>query len=230
MSMNTYGAENVYPVPSMNTYGAVNVFPVSAMNTYGAKNVYQVSSMNTYGAKNVFLVSSMNTYGAENVFFVGCFPKTELVRTDSDADIPIGLLKAGDRIISWDAERKKTQCTAVTEIHKYIVHEIICFNNIFRVSSSHPVMVMEHEKNGIYTPKWKVAFDINAGDCIVGADGKFIAVKSKSRHWYNNGIEVLNLSTDNGDPFLAGNCVVRAENAQDNIEWANTPVTQNLAA
>ena len=44
------------------------------------------------------------------------------------------------------------------------------------------------------------------------------------------GIEVLNLSTDNGVPFLVRNCVVRAENAQDSIGWADAPVTQKIAA
>jgi len=35
-------------------------------------------------------------------------------------------------------------------------------------------------------------------------------------------------STENGVPFMVGNCVVRAENATDNIEWADAPITQKL--
>ena len=69
------------------------------------------------------------------------------------------------------------------------------------------------------------------GDYIFSADGKLTVVKAKNRHWYPaTGIEVLNLSTDSGVPFLVGNFVVRAENTKDSIEWANTPLTQKLVA
>ncbi|MDR2727848.1 MAG: hypothetical protein LBB56_01860, partial [Chitinispirillales bacterium] len=78
--------------------------------------------------------------------------------------------------------------------------------------------------------KWKVAFDVNVGCRVVGTDGKFITIMSKTRHWYDDGIEVLNLSTDCGAPFMVGGCVVRAENAIDNIELADTHVTQKLLA
>ena len=78
--------------------------------------------------------------------------------------------------------------------------------------------------------KWKVAIDVRVGDCVVGADGKWFTIKSKSRHWYDSGIKVLSLSTDNGVPFMVGNCVVRAENATDNIEWAAAPTTQKYRA
>ncbi|MDR0313262.1 MAG: hypothetical protein LBI14_06670 [Treponema sp.] len=164
------------------------------------------------------------------VYMSGCFPASELVNIRPDEYVPIGSLKTGDKIGSWDLERKKMQYTSVTGIHKYIVNDIICFNNAMRVSASHPLMVVEQAENGIFMPIWKVAFDVNVGDCMVGVDGKLIAVKIKGKHWYNSGVEVLNLSTDCGAPFLVGNCVVRAENAQDSIEWANTPVTQKLLA
>jgi len=170
-------------------------------------------------------------YGYDmQMMFVGCFPKSELVHTSPYNCVPIGTLKIGDKISSWDVEQKKAQCTAVTEIHKYTVMEIICFNNAMRVSFSHPLMVMEIGKNGVFTPKWKAALDVNVGDCVVGADGKLITIKTKSNHWYDAGMEVLNLSTDSGVPFLVGNCVVKAENARDNVEWADTPITQKLIA
>ena len=185
---------------------------------------YDVAQMYT------FLVDP-NVPGAQAafaVYFTGCFPKSELVHTKADACVPIGSLKVGNKIGSWDVERKKPQDTAVTAIHKYTVNDIVCFNNAMRVSSSHPLMVMEREVNGIVTPKWKVAFDVRVGDCVVGADGKWFTIKSKSRHWHDAGIEVLNLSTENGVPFMVGKCVVRAENATDNIEWADAPITQKL--
>jgi hypothetical protein len=160
----------------------------------------------------------------------GCFPESEFVHTCSDECVPIGSLKIGDKISSWDVEKKKMQYTAVTGIHKYTVNDIMCFNNAIRVSSSHPLLVIESNENGILMPKWKVAFDVNVGDCVVGACGKLIAVKIKNRHWYNDGIEVLNLSTDSGAPFLVRNCIVRAENAKDGVGWAETPLTQKLAA
>lgn len=164
------------------------------------------------------------------VWIAGCFLKSELVRISSDTGVPIGTLKAGDKICSWDIERGKMQYTAVTEIHKYTIMDMICFNNAMRVSFTHPLMVMETEENGILTPKWKVSFDVNVGDCVVGVDGKLITVKSKSKYRYNSGVGVLNLSTDSGFPFFVENCVVRAHNTDDNIEWADAPVTQRLAA
>jgi len=169
-------------------------------------------------------------WSGTDVVVRGCFPMSELVNICPDAYIPIASLKIGDKISSWDEERKKLQYTAITKIHKYKVFEIMCFNNILQVSSTHPLMVAERDETGIIIVKWKVAFDIKVGDCVVGAGGKLIPVKTRSRHWYNAGIEVLNLSTDSGVPFIVRNCVVRAENAQGGIKWADTPVTKRLAA
>jgi len=169
-------------------------------------------------------------FGGQPVYMAGCFPKSEFVLITSEVNVRIGSLKIGDKISSWDVEHKKMQYTAVTNIHKYTVNDIMCFNSTMLVSSSHPFLVVEKSKNGVLMQKWKVAFDVNVGDCVVGAQGKLIAVKKKNRHWYNAGIEVLNLSTDGGVPFLVGNCVVRAENAKDFIEWADTPITQKLLA
>jgi hypothetical protein len=185
---------------------------------------YEVAQMYTY------LVDPQvpGAQAAFAVYFTGCFPKSELIHTDSNERVPIGSLKVGDKISSWDVERQKKQSTAVTEIHKYTVMDIICFNNVMRVSSSHPLMVMESGENGMFMPKWKAAYDVNAGDSVVGTDGKLVTIKSKSKRWYGAGIEVLNLSTDSGVPFLVGNCVVRAENAHDNLEWADAPITQKL--
>jgi hypothetical protein len=168
--------------------------------------------------------------GVMKIYQTGCFPKSELVHRCSDMYVPIGSLKVGDKISSWDVERQKTQYTGVTGIHKYMVNDIMCFNDAIRVSSSHPFLTVNRDENGIAMLKWKVAFDINVGDCVVGSGGKLTAVKTKTRHWYNAGTEVLNLSTENGVPFLVGNYIVRAENAKDTVGWADTPVTQKLAA
>ena len=167
--------------------------------------------------------------GGDFVWFTGCFPKSELVYVDFDVHIPIGTLKMGDRITSWDMEQEKTQYTTISKIHKYTIKDIICFNNALRVSSSHPFMVVENGEYGILIPKWKIAFEINVGDCVVGVDGKLIDIKSKSNYWYSDGIEVLNLSTDKGVPFMVGDCIVRADNAKDNIMWADAPLTQMLS-
>jgi hypothetical protein len=91
-------------------------------------------------------------------------------------------------------------------------------------------LIVERDGKGNTGLKWKVAFDVNVGDCVVGSGGKPIVVKSKTRNWYQAGIEVLNLSTESGVPFLVRNYLVRAKNAQDTIQWADTPVTQKLAA
>ena len=166
--------------------------------------------------------------GGRGVYLTGCFPKSELIQTSSDARVPIGSLNVGDKISSWDVERQRKQYTAVTEIHEYTVMDLICFNNTMRVTSSHALLVMESGENGLFTPKWKVAYDVNVGDCVVGAGGKLVTIKSKSKRWFDAGIKVLNLSTDCGTPFFAGNFAVRAENAHDNLEWADTPITQKL--
>ena len=209
--------------------GVVTAWISNYPNNPGVMAVYSTTYEHNPGVMKIYMTTYEHNPGVQKIYMSGCFPENELIHTCSDAYVPIGSLKVGDKISSWDVERKKLQCTAVTGIHKYTVNDIFCFNNSMRVSSTHPLMVVEYE-NGIHTPKWKVAFDVNVGDCVVGAGGKLVAIKSKKRHWYNTGTEVLNLSTDSGDTFLAGNCVVRAENAQDNIEWADAPVTQKFAA
>ena len=181
-----------------------------------------------YGYDHTAMVVTGN-YGYDyTVMFVSCFPKTELVRMSSDIHIPIGALKVGDKISTYNLEDLNDKYTAVTGIHEYVVNEILCFNNAMRVSSSHPLLVVEHEDSGFLTPKWKVSYDVNVGDYVVGHDGNLIKVKSRTEHWYELGIEVLNLSTDSGVPFLVGNCVVKAENANDNITLADAPLTQKL--
>jgi hypothetical protein len=162
------------------------------------------------------------------VVYSGCFPKTELVHTDFDNRTPIGAIKVGDKICSWDTVRNKPYRTAVIAIKEYTVNEIVCFNKTVCVSFSHPLMVMEKTENGLLVPKWEVAYDVNVGDCIVGSDGKCITIKSKSVHWHENGIDVLSLLTDCGTPYMVGGFVVRAENAIDDIAWAETPTTQKL--
>ncbi|MDR2374973.1 MAG: hypothetical protein LBD96_00890 [Treponema sp.] len=201
---------------------------VCGPNTSNVQPVLE-SGPNAYDATPVMRCGP-NTYGATPVLLAGCFPKFELVQTDADGGVPIGSLKVGDKISTWDMDQKKRGTTAVTEIHKYTITEIICFNNAMWVSVTHPLLVMEVKENGFFVPRWKVAFDVNIGDLVVGYDGRYSIVKSKNKCWYDAGIEVLNLSTDSGVPFLVGNFVVRSDNARDNIEWANAALTQRLLA
>ncbi|MDR2728473.1 MAG: hypothetical protein LBB56_05015, partial [Chitinispirillales bacterium] len=112
---------------------------------------------NNPGVQLIHYSSYPDNPGVQHIYMSGCFPESELVHTYSDAYAPIGSLKVGDIISSWNAEQKKTQYTAVTGIHKYMVNDIMCFNNAMRVSSSHPLMVVESGENGILIPKWKVA-------------------------------------------------------------------------
>jgi len=51
---------------------------------------------------------------------------------------------------------------------------------------------------------------------------------SKCYHPYSRGVDVLNLSTDDGVPFIVGDFVVRAENAMDSLEWVYAPITQKI--
>jgi hypothetical protein len=226
--MSSYGTP-VFQVTYEHNPGVVKAWVSTYPDNPGVMTVWTSEYEHNPGVMKIFMVSYEHNPGVQKIYMSGCFPETELVHTCSDSYVPIGSLKTGDKIMSWDVERKKLKYTAVTEIHRYTVNDIFCFNNSMRVSSTHPLMVVE-SNNGIFKPKWKVAFDIKVGDCLIGADGKLITVMKKNRHWYNSGTEVLNLSTDSGVPFLVDNCVVRAENAQDSIEWADTPVTQKLAA
>ena len=109
-----------------------------------------------------------------------------------------------------------------------MVMDIFTINGSIRVSGSHPIMVMEREENGVLIPKWKVVVDISIGDCLVGHDGRLVAVKTINKQWYDDGMEVLNLSTDCGVPFIVGNCIVRADNAMDDVKLVNAPATQKL--
>jgi len=209
--------------------GVVTAWISSYPNNPGVMTVYSTTYEHNPGVMKIYMTSYEHNPGVQKIYMSGCFPENELVYTYSDGYISIGSLKIGDKIGSWDSERRKLQYTTVKGIHKFIVNDIFCFNNSMRVSSTHPLLVIEN-KNNIQMPKWKAAFDIKIGDCMIGADGKLITVKTKSRYWYNSGIEVINLSTENGVPFLVRNCVVRAENAQADIGWADTPLTQKLAA
>ena len=209
--------------------GVVTTWISNYPNNPGVMAVYTTTYENNPGVMKIYMTSYENNPGVQKIYMSGCFPENELVHTCSDGYTPIGSLKIGNKISSWDVEHKKIQYTAVKEIHKYIVNDIFCFNNSMRVSSTHPIMVLEC-KNGINIPKWKVAYDVEVGDCMVSVDNKIITVKTKSRHWYSSGIEVINLSTEDGAPFLVSNCVVRAENTQDCIIWSDTPLTQKLAA
>jgi hypothetical protein len=171
-----------------------------------------------------------NTSNATPVLLAGCFPKSELVQTCAGEHIPIGSLKVGDKISSWNVEQKKKHITAVTEIHTYTITGLVCFNNAMWVSITHPLLVVEPSETGLLTPKWKAAYDVNIGDLAAGYDGRYSLITTKSNRWYDNGIEVLNLSTDCGVPFLVGNFVVRSDNAKDNIPWAEAALTLRLSA
>ena len=163
------------------------------------------------------------------IYVEGCFPETELVQ-GNDSFIPIGSLKIGDKLISWDVEQKKAQYTAVTGIRRCVVFEIICFNSAMRCSPCHPLLVMESRENSILIPVWKSASDVTVGDCVVGSDGKFITIKSKSERWYNSGTEVITLSTDCGSPFFVGNYIVMADNSKDKVVRIDKSVTRKIAA
>jgi len=158
----------------------------------------------------------------------GCFPKSEPIQTTPFDCAPIGSIKTGDKLASWNTVQNKFQYTAVTNIHEYRVHEIIYLNKTIRVSSCHPMLVAERAESGLITLKWKAAFDVETGDCLLGCDGKIIEIRTKSRRWLSGGVDVINLSTDCGSPFFAGGFIVRAENAADNLAWADTPVTKKL--
>ena len=214
-----------------NNPGVRLVYPSSNPNNPGVMHVgLESSSPNNSDVMHVHRSNYENNPGVQKIYLTGCFPETELVHAYFGTYVPIGFLKIGDKIMSWSVEKKKNQITIVSKIHKYTVNDIFCFNNTIRVSSSHPLMVVEKDENGMLIPKWKVAFDVNVGDFIVGDGGKTIAIKIKKRQWFDEGIEVLNLSTDNGVPFIVGNCIVRAENAENTIKWADTLLTKKLAA
>jgi len=207
--------------------GVVKAWISSYPNNPGVITVWTSNYENNPGVVKIFMTTYEHNPGVQKIYMSGCFPENELVRVCSDEHIPIGSLKIGNKLISWDVDSQKNQYTVVTGIHKYTVNDIFCINNTMKVSSTHPLLVIECN-NGLLIPKWKVAYDIKVGDFIVGTNGKLITVKSKSRYWYKDGIEVLNLSTDNGVPFMVGNCVVRAENAQDGLKWVDTPLTRKL--
>jgi len=216
---------NVTPSYSGHITAVVEVTP-----SYSGHITAAVEVTPSYSGDITAIVEVTPSYSGDitPIVYVGCFPKTELVYTSVDKYVPIGSIKLGDKLGFWDITQKKTKLTEVTAIHQYKVKEIICLNKAMLVSFSHPLLVVECDENGIFMPKWKVAYDVNVGDCVVGAGGKCITIKSKSNHYYKEGIEVLNFSTDCGLPFIVGGCVVRAENATDSITWADAPITQKL--
>ena len=223
-----WNSSNVSMNASPTWNGSLQSVNVESSWNSGYTQVNMESTWNS-GYMQVNVESSWNSnYLKINVS--GCFPETELVHINDGFSIPIGLLKIGDKVISWDKERAKAQYTAITGIRKCIVFEIMTFNNAMRCSACHPLLVMETGKNNMITPKWKMASDVNVGDCVVGANGEPITVKTKSRHWYNTGTEVISIATDNGLPFFVGNCAVMAENSSEVVERVQTTDIQKLSA
>jgi len=161
----------------------------------------------------------------QQVRIASCFPPSALIQRNVDECVPIGAIAVGDKICSWNIERKKAEFTTVVEIHRLKAFDLNCFNNSLIVSPSHPLMVLEYDDDcQLNVPKWKLALDVNVGDFILGFKGIPIVVKSKNYRWVGNGTEVINLSTDTGIPFVVADCVVRAQNAADYIEWVKTKI------
>jgi len=214
------GSMPIYKAASVS--GSIPIFN-SAMAP-GARAVYEYAM--AQGSQAVYEYAMAPN--SQAVYYAACFPKSELVHISQKESIPIGALKVGDKLISWDAECEKTLYTAVTEIHEYKVYDIFCINGNLKVSCSHPFMVMEISENGLLTPTWKISYDLKVGDIVVGSNGTLTTVDSKSRHWYTDGIKVLNLSTDCGAPFMVGGCVVKADNTIDKIKLSDAEMTQEL--
>jgi hypothetical protein len=182
------------------------------------------------GATAVYRTSTGGwDHGALGVFYIGCFPKSEYVMISRDDYVPIGSIDEGKKILSWDVEGGIAHySTKVTNVNRYIVNEIICINGTLRVSSCHPLLAMRRTDKDLCLPQWIISHDIGVGDCLLTSDNQVIEVRSKKAFWYDKGIEVLSLETENGSPFVVSGCVVRADNANDDIGWADTPVYKHL--
>jgi len=196
---------------------------------HGATAVYRTT---TGGWENgAMAVYRTTTGGWENgamlVYYVGCFPASELVQISETEYAPIGSVKIGDKISAWDVENRKQRNTSVIGVNQYIVNEMVCINGSLCVSASHPLLVMG-ETNNLHTAYWKIAGEVSIGDCLIASNGESIAVYSKTKHWYDDGIEVINIATDNGEPFVVRNCIVRADNANDSLMRVNALVSRQM--
>ena len=102
MSSASY-TQAVYQTHSSASY-AQAVYVTHSSASY-AKAVYQTHESASY-AQAVYQTHESASY-AQAVYYTQCFPKTELVHTSSDEYTPIGSLKVGDKLMSWDALQKK---------------------------------------------------------------------------------------------------------------------------
>ena len=219
----------VYESDYPNNPGVILVYTSSYPNNPGVQTVWMSNYPNNSGVQLIHYSSYPNNPGVQHIYLTGCFPKSELVNICSERYAPIGALNVGDKISCWNSALKKAQPTFVKGIHKYIVNDIIHINNTMRVSASHPLMVLEKDDSNILISKWKVALDLKMGDCLVSSDSQLIIVKSINRHWHEKGIEVINLSTDCGNPFIVKHMIARSQNAIDHLEWVGSTHTQKLA-
>lgn len=169
------------------------------------------------------------SYNADRfICWSNCFPESELVNTVGNKYSTIASLKIGDKITSWNEELKKEHYTTVTGVYKYGVNEIMCLNGKITSSSTHPFLVMERNENGLLITKWKCAFDIKVGEFLVGASGDLTEVKTSTYTWYDKTVDVFNITTENGAPYMVRDCVVKSEHSKDNIEYSKARVTQKL--
>ena len=208
---------------------ADNARPVYIGTAYAdnAQPVYEGTAY-AHGAEPVYQGTAY-AHGASAIYMSTCFPLSALVHVDFDEYVPIASLKIGDKICSWDTERKSRIFTMVTNIHLNKGYEVSIFNDTLVVSPTHPLMVLDYDSEGtIHIPKWKLARDVNLGDFILRCDGISIAVQSKKYKWFNSSIEVLNLDTENGTPFIVDSFIARANNASDDMEWTTTKFPQAI--
>ncbi len=117
---------------------------------------------------------------------------------------PVEQVRLGDRVWSFDFERKQRRLTAVDEVHRGIAPTTLTIATQSvgtgigaRVTPSHPVYA-----NG----RWVFAADIQAGDMLLDRDGR--QVRAARPYSIDEQVAVFDLTTEGPHNFFAGGLLV----------------------
>jgi hypothetical protein len=161
------------------------------------------------------------------VWISACFPLNEQVITGEGETKKIGCISKGDKIRSLDTVNYKPVKNVVTGVHNHIIYETVTINKCLTVSATHPLLVLENNEKGGAVFKWKAAFDLREGD-ILKTLTRRVAVSNVKIQWNDEGVKVINLSTDSGLPFCIKGVIAKADNDNTGLYWSNSPISQEL--
>ncbi len=154
-----------------------------------------------YDDARSFVYLEDNGYWVDDRAAPICFPAGTAIATP-DGDRPIETLAAGNRVLSWSAERGAPVPARVLDVKRRRTHELLeltlADGRTLRVSANHPLFVPARND-------WVAAGALRAGDELgVLADGKLASVAIKVVANRAVDIDVFDLTVETTHAYFAG--------------------------